>query len=296
MGDGTGIAWADATWNVLTGCASVSPGCDNCYSERLTAGRLRHQPAYEGLTEGGKWTGHVRALPERLDLPLRWTRPRRIFVTAMSDLFHPEVDDLFLAEVWAVMGLASQHQFQILTKRPKAMAGLLADLEGEFRYKVSLVRKRRDADTRPPPWPYPNVWLGTSVESQRYAFRVRHLLETPAAVRFVSAEPLLGPLDLTAALRSWREGPEAEMIYGDSPVVGGTPHRPHFAKPHIGWVIAGSESGPGARPMDEDWVRGLRDQCQAAGVAFFFKQRLDSRGRKVETPELDGRQWTEYPA
>ena len=311
MGDKTGIEWTEATWNPTVGCARVSPGCDNCYAERQSATRLRRVPAYQGLTVDGKWTGEFRQLPDRLEQPLRWRRPRKIFVNSMSDLFAPEMDSLYIARVFAVMSLAPQHTFQVLTKRPKGMAGLLADPEGDFRYKVSLARKQLMKGKElppPPPWPYPNVWLGTSIETQAYGFRAGYLLETPAAVRFVSAEPLLGPLDLAPWLT---EG--------------------------IDWVIVGGESGPAARPMHPEWALGLRDQCQATGVAFLFKQWGEWVPRRrppfVRTPpstwlfkdgttiendtyvggiggpqrmwrvgkheagrELDGRTWDEYPA
>lgn len=255
MADKTGIEWTDATWNPLLGCSAVSPGCDHCYAERQTGTRLAHVPAYAGLTEDGKWTGEVRELPDRLDQPLRWRKPRRVFVNSMSDLFHPAVSDEYIARVFAVMGLARQHTFQILTKRPQRMATLLSQ-EPFWAEAYTSARANRDS---PPAAAsgssagffadghltsaLPNVWLGTSIESQQYAFRARHLADTPAAVRFVSAEPLLGPLDLTG-----------------------------YMGPGIDWLIVGGESGPGARPMHPEWARSLREQSHAHEVAFLFKQ------------------------
>lgn len=245
MGDGTAIEWTDATWNPLVGCSRVSPGCDHCYAIGVVHRQM--SPQHVGLTvkpaDGPTdWTGEVREVPHLLDQPLRWKRPRRIFVNSLSDLFHPDVDALFIAKVFAVMALAPHHTFQVLTKRPKAMAGVLSDEHGEFRYKLGLERRALlSANPRLPDvgisWPLPNVWLGTSIESDRYSFRGDHLRATPAAVRWISAEPLLGPLtslDMTG----------------------------------IDWVVVGGESGPGARPMHPDWVRDLRDRS----ANFLFKQ------------------------
>ncbi len=220
MGDRTKIGWTDATWGPIVGCKAVSPGCDHCYAARLASGRLKHVPIYTGLAEDGVFTGEVRCLPERLDDPLHWRKPCRVFVNSMSDLFHPDVPHGFIMKVFDVMERAPQHVFQILTKRPQRMA---AFMEGTT------------DDT------FLNVWLGTSIESDAYTFRANHLRDTPAAVRFLSLEPLLGPLpslDLTG----------------------------------IDWVIVGCESGPGARPMDLAWVYELRDKARAAGCAFFVKQ------------------------
>lgn len=241
MGDKSKIEWTDATWNPVLGCSKVSPGCDNCYAISMSARiEAMGNESYEGLTAEGDWTGKIRLLPERLDQPLRWTRPRRVFVNSMSDLFHPDVPNGFIVDVWTVMAMAVRHQFQILTKRPQRMATLLNDPH----FGNQLFHALQDRDSLrayDEDYPFGNVWLGTSIETDRYTFRANHLRETPAAIRFLSLEPLLGPLpslDLTG----------------------------------IDWVIVGGESGPGARPMHPDWVRDLRDRSEEAGVAFFFKQ------------------------
>lgn len=241
MGDRTAIEWTDATWNPLVGCSKVSPGCDHCYAVGVTHRGMA--PQHRGLTvvtdDGVDWNGQINQAPESVLLkPLHWQRPRRIFVNSLSDLFHPAVDDLMIAKVVAVMSLAPQHTFQVLTKRPKAMQAVLSS--DEFWAKVALER-RHVAPTRAALdqhalliRPLANVWWGVSIESNRYAFRADHLRDTPAAVRWVSAEPLLGPLD------------QLDLT-------------------GIDWVVAGGESGPGARPMHPDWVRDLRDRC-AVGV------------------------------
>jgi len=236
MADRSQIEWTDATWNPVTGCTQVSPGCDHCYAERITE-RFHGKGSF----------AQVRLHPERLTLPLRWRKPRMIFVTSVSDLFHRDVPGEYIAQVFAVMALASRHTFQVLTKRHGRMRSLLND--GQWRMRVAVEMERIEPYS-PEHWPLtepflplPNAWIGVSAEDQRrFDLRVPALAATPAAVRFVSAEPLLGPVDLTA----WASG--------------------------LDWVIAGGESGPGARPMHPDWARFLRDQCQRAGVAFFFKQ------------------------
>jgi protein gp37 len=222
MSDTTAIEWTDATWNPVTGCSKVSPGCAHCYAETLALTRLAGKPGYPGLP----WTpenaaANVVLHPDRLDLPLRWRKPRRVFVNSMSDLFHEQVPEEFIHRVWVVMESAPSHTFQVLTKRPERMRDILT---GCLSDRV-----------------LPNVWLGTSIENDRYVGRADALRETPAAVRFISAEPLLGPLpslDLTG----------------------------------IDWLIVGGESGPGARPMDPDWVRDLVERADAAGCAVFVKQ------------------------
>jgi protein gp37 len=245
MADQTKIEWTDATWNPVTGCDEVSPGCDHCYAKTL-AERFRG-------TEGHYFEHgfDVVLRPDKLDQPLRWKRPRRVFVNSMSDLFHKDIPDEYIAKVFAVMSLAPQHTFQVLTKRHGRMRSLL--FSGAF--KVAIF----DAawDLRPEPftttWPLPNVWLGVSVEDQKRAdLRIPALLTTPAAVRFLSCEPLLGPIDIGAV-----EIPLAAY---------------HLQPSGIDWVIVGGESGRGARPMHPDWARSLRDQCADAGVAFHFKQ------------------------
>jgi len=234
MSDHSGIEWTDATWNPVTGCTKISPGCKNCYAERL-ARRLKAMgnPRYR---HGFIVTLH----PDLLDLPLRWRAPRRIFVNSMSDLFHEAVPDAYIARVFAVMRLAHWHIFQILTKRSERLARLGAALE----------------------WPA-NVWAGVSVESARYTKRIRDLQQVAAAVRFLSIEPLLGPIH-------------------QIPLEG------------IHWVIVGGESGGGRRRMDPEWAREIRNHCVAAGVPFFFKQ-WGGRTPKANGRELDGRQWDQLP-
>lgn len=258
MGDKTGIEWTDATWNPTTGCDKVSPGCDNCYAmtlaKRLKAmGSPRYQIDGDPETSGPGFG--VTVHPTALDQALRWTRPRRIFVNSMSDLFHARVPDEYIARVFAVMALAPQHTFQVLTKRHGRMRSLLSS--AHFLHAVSKVWAEPPTDwTLPrdwsvPVWPLPNVWLGVSAEDQKRAeLRIPALYDTPAAVRFVSAEPLLGLIDTTTS---------------------GLLARDEFDR-GIDWVIVGGESGPGARPMHPWWAESLHRQCVAAGVPFLFKQ------------------------
>jgi protein gp37 len=239
MSDNSAIEWTDATWNPVTGCTEVSPGCDNCYAKTF-AERWRGTPGHH--FENGF---DVTLRPERIDQPLRWKKPRKVFVNSMSDLFHEAIPDEFIAEVFATMAKSPRHTYQVLTKRHGRMRSLLKRLS--FRDNLAHLA----------PWPLPNVWLGVSVEDQKRAdIRIPALLNTPAAVRFLSCEPLLGPVDL-------------EMVDWDG-ATGLTvlEHPPNG----IDWVIVGGESGPGARPMDPAWARQLRDQCQAASVPFHFKQ------------------------
>jgi protein gp37 len=326
MGDATSISWTDATWNPIRGCSRVSPGCVHCYAERV-AGRFSGQgQPYEGLvklvkrthekvslsktsakysktsTTEARWNGVVRLIPEHLADPLRWRKPRRIFVNSMSDLFHEALSNEQIAAVFGVMAAAPRHTFQVLTKRPermrqwfewigqqpeppvRAMNAALDVLEG---VRMSVNSQR---------WPLPNVWLGVSVENQAAADeRIPLLLDTPAAVRFLSCEPLLGPVVL----------PAHEQSMGSS-------HSP------LDWVIAGCESGPGARPCDTDWLRRLRDQCEEGAVPFFLKQAVPPRGSMatgqakpyaidkgrgskvkqgfvIELPYLDGVQHAAFP-
>ena len=237
----SGIEWTEATWNPVTGCTKVSPGCAHCYAETF-AERFR------GVADHPYEMGFDLTLrPKRLGLPLTWRKPRTIFVNSMSDLFHDAVPAEFIAQVFDTMERADWHRFQVLTKRPERAQSL--------------------ADTLP--WP-PNVWLGVSVENRRFLDRLDTLRGIPAAVRFASCEPLLGPLD-------------GIDLSG------------------IDWIITGGESGPGARPMKPEWARSIRDQCASAGVPFFFKQwgAHNAEGRRVGKGragrELDGRLWGEMP-
>lgn len=270
MSDNSSIEWTEATWNPVTGCDRVSEGCDHCYAatlaKRLKAmGNRRYQRDGDPRTSGPGFG--VTLHHDQLDLPLRWRHPRVVFVNSMSDLFHDAVPQGFIADVFAVMA-ASAHTFQVLTKRPGRMASLLR--RRSFWSMVGM-RARRFGVVRPPSQtlPSPNVWLGTSVETQKWTdIRIPKLLETPAAVRFVSCEPLLSSVDL---------GP---WLAND---------------PRVDWVIVGGESGAGARPMNEQWARSIRDQCRDAGVAFFMKQ-WGGRTPKAGGRELDGRTWDEMPS
>jgi protein gp37 len=238
MANTTSIEWTDATWNPVTGCTKISSGCDNCYAERFSE-RFRGTPGHP-FENGFDLT----LRPERIEQPLRWRQPRMIFVNSMSDLFHKEVPKEFIGRICDTMERANWHTFQILTKRSSVMRDFL---------------RRRYSSERGPS----HMWFGVSIEDGSKKSRIRHLQDAPAGVRFLSIEPLIGPvgkLDL--------EG--------------------------IGWVIVGGESGPRARPMDPGWVREIRDQCRTSKVPFFFKQwggfRPKSGGRK-----LDGREWSQFP-
>jgi protein gp37 len=300
MSTASKIEWTETTWNPTTGCDRISPGCDNCYAltlaKRLKAmGSAKYQNDGDPRTSGPGFgvTFHEDALTE----PLRWRTPRKVFVNSMSDLFHKDVPDEFIARVWAVMATTPKHTYQILTKRH----GRLRSLVSSDKFRQSVQRRIPHVGNDPyinryfKEWPLPNVWIGVSVEDQKRAeLRIPALLDTPAAVRFLSCEPLLGPVDLSA----WLSG--------------------------IGWTIVGGESGPGARPMHPEWARSLRDQCRTAGVAFHFKQwgehaprctlalcghpcscngtnashpvEVRRVGKKAAGRELDGRTWDEFPA
>jgi protein gp37 len=246
----TSIEWTDETWNPTTGCDRVSPGCDNCYARSIALRRWATQ--YPANTDGSpRRFEDVRLHPERLERPLRWRRPRRVFVDSMSDLIHEAVPEAFIADVFRVMARAERHVFQVLTKRPRRMREVVGRL-----YDTGPLAGRA---------PLANVWLGTSVELDRYAWRANvYLAQTPAAVRFVSAEPLLGPL-------------------------------PGLDVAALDWLIVGGESGPGYRALDLDWVRALRDRCQAVGTPLFFKQ-VGGRTPKAGGRQLDGHTWAEFPA
>ena len=288
----TRIEWTESVWNPVIGCSKVSPGCEHCY-----AATLAHR--FGWTTE--PWTAphaaqNVQCHPERLDQPLHWRRPRNIFVNSMSDLFHDRVPDSFLDAVFAVMSGSLRHTYQILTKRPRRMHAYLTDPATPERI-VRRAWHNAGMDAHPASlhdlrvllnfsWPLPHVWLGVSVEDQRRANeRIPVLLQTPAAFRFLSCEPLLGPVDLTAL---------PYPVPGGGTVAMNAWQRPSVLAPGVDWVIAGAESGSGARPMDDDWVRTLRDQCQNAGIPFFFKQRCH-QGRKETHPLLDGQLWGEFP-
>lgn len=288
MAEHSTIEWTDATWNPVTGCSIVSPGCTNCYAMGLAGTRLQHHKSRKGLTRPSKagpvWNGQVRLNERWLTQPLQWKRPRMIFVCAHGDLFHESVPDAWIDRVFAVMALAHQHTFQVLTKRSARMRAYFADLAPASR-RVSAIRTATAPfvsmaldSARPYRFPLPNVWLGVSAEDQRRADeRVPDLLATPAAVRFVSAEPLLGPIDFTQISLGMKPG----YVIGEN----GEPDRPETFKvvrdalmdtggdfERLDWIIVGGESGPNARPMHPDWARQIRNACAANGVAFHFKQ------------------------
>jgi len=240
MSTKSNIEWTDTTWSPVTGCTKVSDGCKNCYAEREVEARWSKNP--KSVFFGRKFTD-VQIHLEQLDKPLQWKKPQRIFVCPRADLFHESVPDDVIAHVFATMELCPQHTFQVLTKRPERMLEWVTWADEFLRdsgYPQGFAGR------------YPHVWLGVSVEDQSTADqRIPLLLKTPAAVRWVSVEPLLGMVDLRASCwKSW------------------TPNR----SAHIDWVVAGGESGPNARPIHPDWVRNLRDQCAAAGVPLLFKQ------------------------
>lgn len=256
MADGTAIEWTDATWNPIVGCSVVSPGCTNCYAMRLAGTRLRNHPTRQGLTidtkAGPVWNGEVRLNEDELRAPLRWKRPRKVFVCAHADLFADQVPDDWIDRVFAIMAEAPQHTYQVLTKRPDRARSYF---KSRFRLPDHIMEFYREPGEplkvgyQPPA----NVHLGVSVEDQpRADQRIPILLDTPAAARWVSAEPLLAPLNLDCS--QW-------MGDGDD----STP-------PRLDWVVVGGESGPSSRPMHPDWVRQIRDDCALDGVPFLFKQ------------------------
>ena len=314
MGDNTGIEWCDATWSPLVGCSHVSAGCDHCYAASLASGRLSTHPIYAGIAVGGRFTGEVRLLSERLDQPLRWRKPRRIFVNSMSDLFHDAVPDEYIAQVFEVMGSCPQHIFQVLTKRPGRMASLLtrwsSGVDTYQRRDGIIDSNYRPADAALGVWPLPNVWLGTSVEDQKWAnVRVPKLLATPAAVRFLSVEPMLGPVDLSEWLDpddpdadcercgqewwAWMDG--HPVLDEENDQTGDWCPGPMIRHSGLSWVIVGGESGPGYRPMDPAWARSLHGQCAKGRVAFYAKQ--DSGPRSGVQGRLPDWLWAtkEYP-
>ncbi|MDO8357242.1 MAG: phage Gp37/Gp68 family protein [Nitrospirota bacterium] len=298
MSSTTAIEWTDRVWNPIRGCSMVSAGCQNCYAMKQAHRFSGPGQPYEGLTYGPRWTGKIKLVPEALDAPLHWKKPRRIFVNSMSDLFHEEVHDKFIAAVFGVMAAAPQHTFQVLTKRPERMRQWFRWIESKRGGLTTSLVKHGGAwpkvdeysaesvlcaycarEVLEPlskvtwaPWPLPNVWLGVSVENQATADeRIPLLLETPAAVRFVSAEPLLGSVDFSVPWPpGWREqgDPQSDRFDGLR-----FDDRNSFARlGRLNWVIVGGESGPGARPCDVSWIRSIRDQCQKAGVPVFVKQ------------------------
>lgn len=274
MAHNTEISWTDTTWNPLAGCTWASPGCDHCYAA-VMARRLEamaradiaavrdpgRKQKYIGITNKNSagrimFNGKVKLDEAALDEPLNWAKPRRVFVNSMSDLFHKDVPESFIGKVWSTMLSTPQHTYQVLTKRPERMATVVR----------RLVEEGERKGLRAPD----NIWCGTSVENQEQAdARIPHLLNVPVKIRFLSCEPLLGPLDLSHVANMGRDA------YG-------------LADGVIHWVICGGESGPGARPMHPEWARGLRDQCAAASVAFHFKQWGEYQGIDYAA---DGTHW-----
>lgn len=238
------IEWTETTWNPVRGCSRVSPGCQTCYAERMAHRFSSPGMPYERLTRssanGPRWTGRLRIVADAIEEPLRWRRPRLVFVNSMSDLFHEGLRDDVIKEVFETMERAHWHTFQVLTKRADRLAEMAQDLR----------------------WPT-NIWMGVSVETADYLWRVDKLRSVPAAIRFVSMEPLLGPL-------------------------------PSLSLRRIHWVIVGGESGPGSRPMEEVWVRGILERCRRASVPFFFKQWGGVRKNRLGRC-LDGRTYDEMP-
>lgn len=334
----TKIEWATHVWNPVVGCEAVSPGCAHCYAATMTR-RLEAmgQQDYAGLTTAKHFNGTIRCLPHKLDIPLKRRKPTMYFVNSMSDLFHDDVPDEFIDRVFAVMALCHWHTFVVLTKRAQRMyrylvhEGRRAAIDTSGTVRISRNETHICGHTCFG-WPLPNVWLGVSVEDQQRADeRVPWLLKTPAAVRFLSCEPLLGQIrfDRMSIALSRNSFVEGSMLgtrdHEQMPTF--DPRRPSGCG--IDWVIVGGESGPGARPMHPDWARSLRDQCQAAGVPFFFKHWgewapqpkcddctcipgelcCDRRGKILDDGSimvrvgkkhagrlLDGREWNEFPA
>lgn len=290
----TSIEWTDENWNFLRGCSRKSPGCANCYAESIARRFCGPGLQYEGLIgKHGQYNGKIMQVPEKLQEPLSWKKPRKVFVCSTSDLFHENVPFDYIDRAFAVMSTCPQHTFQILTKRPERMREYMLNHEVCVRDCVKYDLEVAEAMQRP----LPNVWLGVSIEDQATADeRIPLLLQTPAAVRWVSAEPLLGPVNMTWVDRS--DGMMVEKF------------------PCIDWVVAGGESGAKARPTHPEWVRSIRDQCVAAGVPFLFKQwgkfapnwLNDDNGNKIQETEwmdpvgkkksgrmLDGVVWDQYP-
>ncbi|MFZ1005263.1 MAG: phage Gp37/Gp68 family protein [Candidatus Sulfotelmatobacter sp.] len=281
MGKTTGIEWTDCTWNPIRGCSRVSEGCRNCYAESVAARFSGIGRPYNGLATfkiidkgtpeehlEARWTGELRFIEDRLQDPIMWKAPKKIFVNSMSDLFHPRVKDEWLVAIFDVMARAPQHTYQILTKRPERMQRFLEtgqSLSDQFERTFSQK------------WPAPNWWFGVSVEDQNTAdYRLPILAECAAAVRFVSYEPALGPIDFR---KCFREPLETVAI---------------------DWLIVGGESGPRARPMDTDWARSAREFCLTMGIPFFFKQYGEYMdhirvGKKKAGHVLDGVEWREFP-
>lgn len=330
----TKIEWTDESWNPIVGCTIVSPGCTNCYAMRMAdrVAATGTAPYYAGLTQRVKgkpvWTGAVGYAPDKTWLaPLRWRKPRMIFVNSMGDLFHEDVPDEMIDRAFAIMALTPWHTYQVLTKRDERMQAYARSLRDEtmpdrvtiaacdIGYTVRGYAGNAGLVQRP----LPNVWLGVSVEDQQRADeRIPVLMKTPAAVRFVSAEPLLGIIDFSCFTCHGCTGCGAPLANCEMLWMKSKKCCPDCLHQNLDLVIVGGESGPGARPMHPDWPRSIRDQCQAAGVAFFFKQwgewfsvsevegpgehysfadgaTVRRTGKRLAGRTLDGREWNEMP-
>jgi protein gp37 len=284
------IEWTEYSWNPVSGCTPISEGCQNCYAKRMSkrlAGRCGY-PADDPF--------RVTLHPERLDEPLKWKKPRRVFVCSMGDLFHEDVPEIEIMRVFAVMADAQQHTYLVLTKRPERMKEVLTS--PSIANDVWLMTNIGISEEKPI-WPLPNVWLGVTAENQARADeRIPILLQIPAAVRFVSIEPMLGPVDLTRIGGDWYGNGRINALKGlqnDDTYV--HEYNLRWKAKHCGeldWVICGSESGPNHRKTKIEWIRDLREQCISANVPFFLKQ-MEINGRMVKMPELDGKIWAQFP-
>lgn len=309
------IEWTDRSdWNPIRGCTRVSPGCGGpgphggCYAEAIAARFSDPGQPFHGYAKrtvkGPRWTGRVDLIDERLTRPMRWRRPAKIFASSTSDIFHESLSSSDIDRLFAVMALCPHHTFQVLTKRSARMRAYLADRARRFfvcdeilalRGRATdnaidkaiwdLTRREGALQNR---WPLANVWLGVSVEDQQRGFdRIPDLLATPAAVRWISAEPLLGPLNLRClegSIDNAFDGYAFDALAGAGVSYSDTRATVAFDTPKLDWIVTGGESGPGARPMHPDWARSLRDQCRATGVPFFFKQWGEWRDRGAEQP------------
>jgi len=339
----TAIEWTDDTWNPTDGCQVCSPGCANCYAMRFAGRFAKPGQRYDGLVTIVKnkraiWTGEARLDSGKLIKPLTWRRGRKIFVNSMSDLFYEGFSNEQIAAVFGVMAACPQHTFQVLTKRSQRMeewfewvATLDQDPYTECHWQALCVEREHVGDNGPihrlsrdngnRQWPLPNVWLGVSVENQDAADeRINHLLRTPAAVRMLSVEPLIGRVDLGGYLGRLQTCDACAVEEASSSASGScdvcVDAKATVTLPGIDWVIVGCESGPGARPCDTNWIRAIRDQCAAVEVPVFLKQAMPDyresptlryasvtytsrdqikQGGMISTPYLDGRQHTEFP-
>lgn len=337
----TKIEWSDKTWNIVRGCQWVNGQCQNCYAMGIAYRFSGNGQPYEGLAHmtnrGIRWTGKIKLVHELLKEPMKWKKPQRVFVNSMSDLFHDDVPFKFLYKAFETMLLTPRHTYQILSKRPQRMRKVMEDIN------FHLGRNYPDIEL-----PLRNVWLGVSAGTQKSADEfIPLLLETSAAIRFVSCEPLLEAVNLSAYLEKtfcchahgcgymgddchylhyekyWHSHDydrEEELCYDctdtfpndDEDTEQCCPechaveefghvenccdiHNDHQEYPALDWVIVGAESGHGARPMNEEWASSLQWQCQSSGTSFFYKQKLDEKGKKVSLPVLNGRPWAEFP-